>query len=619
MANFTAALKHTIFFVALILAPSAGAQTKPKRYCSPEVYTAESIDASMKVCDEIVADPRQPVSEKIQAYQNRGELFLRKKEYSSSLQNFNQAIALLGTQKIVPFRGFGGPALKAGSIHDIPASSVYSNRARLFERRKEYSRAIEDYTKALQIRPDDQGNLYSRAKSHEILGQYDRALEDLEKSIAVAVSSSQDPYSRDFSARGEIYLKKKEYDKAIRDFDKALELDAKASPNSVDKSLLASRGAAYLGKGDTDRALQDLDKAIPGNEIRSRYRNSRGLAYRKKGEIDRAIAEFDEAIKYAFASDYSDDDRAEYFVNRAEALGEKGEWLKALEDHQSALTISSSFSRAISGRNAARLALSRPAPAIAAAGAAETLAATTPAKPITAINERRVALVIGNSAYDTVAALPNPRRDAETLAQALRAAGFQTVQVAADLSRDKLARALQSFAAEADKADWAVVYFAGHGIEIGGVNYLLPVDVRLKSDRDVALEAVALDQVLVTVAGARKLRLVVLDACRDNPFVAKMTRSVAGRSVGRGLASIEPEGGTLVAFAAKHGQTALDGSQGANSPFVAAFVRHMQSPNVEISKMFRLVRDDVLAATGKQQEPFTYGSLPGQDFFFRVQ
>jgi uncharacterized caspase-like protein len=137
----------------------------------------------------------------------------------------------------------------------------------------------------------------------------------------------------------------------------------------------------------------------------------------------------------------------------------------------------------------------------------------------------------------------------------------------------------------------------------------------LKDDRDVQDEAVPLDRLLSAIEGAKKLRLVVLDACRDNPFVAQMRRSVGTRSIGRGLARIEPEGGTLVAYAAKHGQVALDGD-GANSPFVGALVKHLQTPGLEINKLFRLVRDDVMAVTGRKQEPFVYGSLPGEDFFF---
>jgi uncharacterized caspase-like protein len=203
-----------------------------------------------------------------------------------------------------------------------------------------------------------------------------------------------------------------------------------------------------------------------------------------------------------------------------------------------------------------------------------------------------------------------------------------------DSTREKLIDALRTFANEAEKADWATVYYAGHGIEVNSTNYLIPVDARLAADRDVELEAVALDQVLAAVDGAKKLKLILLDACRDNPFAREMRRTappdaaavtsataggaVATRSVGRGLGEVKVAGATLVVYAAKHGQTALDG-EGGNSPFAVAVVQRLATPNVEINKLFRLVRDDVMEATAGRQEPFTYGSLPGREDFFFVR
>jgi hypothetical protein len=229
----------------------------------------------------------------------------------------------------------------------------------------------------------------------------------------------------------------------------------------------------------------------------------------------------------------------------------------------------------------------------------------------------RVALVIGNANYRAAGALPNPKNDAEAVSKALNAAGFQVV-LANDLTREQFASLLKDFSAMADNAEWAVIYYAGHGIELGGNNYLVPVDAKFASDRDVSLEAVTLEQVLQSVEGASKLRLVILDACRDNPFAKKMIRSSGSRSVGKGLGNIEPEGTTLVAYAAKHGQTAEDGT-GRNSPYASALVRNIQTPGLEINQVFRRVHDEVLAATGKRQQPFTYGALPSEPFVFRAK
>ena len=225
---------------------------------------------------------------------------------------------------------------------------------------------------------------------------------------------------------------------------------------------------------------------------------------------------------------------------------------------------------------------------------------------------------MGNSKYRSVPVLPNPGQDAAAIADTLRAVGFQDVRLVTDASRDSLVEALKSFANAADGANWAVIYYAGHGMEMAGENYLVPVDAKLATDRDVPFEAVALTQVMGATEGARKLHLVILDACRDNPFANQIKRTVASRSIGRGLAQVEPDSGTLVVYAAKHGQVALDGDgDGGHSPFVTALIKRMQTPRIEIRKLFDLVRDDVMAATDRRQQPFSYGSVPGsEDFYF---
>ncbi|OQW56178.1 MAG: hypothetical protein A4S14_10420 [Proteobacteria bacterium SG_bin9] len=232
--------------------------------------------------------------------------------------------------------------------------------------------------------------------------------------------------------------------------------------------------------------------------------------------------------------------------------------------------------------------------------------------------DRRVALVIGNSAYKNVSPLTNPQRDASTIATALRQSGFQSVTLVTDLDRNKLTAALQKFAEVAETADWSVVYFAGHGMEIGGVNYLIPIDAKLGSDRDIEFQAVSLNTVLNAAERAKKLRLVILDACRDNPFAAQMKRTMANatRSVGRGLAFVEPEAGTMVVYAAKHGETALDGS-GSNSPFATALAKNLLTPGLEVRLLFDTVRDDVMDSTDRKQQPFSYGSISArQQFYF---
>jgi uncharacterized caspase-like protein len=230
-----------------------------------------------------------------------------------------------------------------------------------------------------------------------------------------------------------------------------------------------------------------------------------------------------------------------------------------------------------------------------------------------ALAEKRVALVLGNSAYQNVAPLTNPANDSAKMAATLKDAGFDVVDSRRDLSAAETRRALRDFADRARDADIAVVYYAGHGIEVDGSNYLIPVDAKLERDTDIYDEAFSLDRILIAIEPAKKLRLVILDACRDNPFSKKMKRTVATRAVGQGLAKVEPTSpNVLIAYSAKAGSTAADGD-GNNSPFTIALAHHLTTPGLDVRRAFGFVRDEVLKTTSNRQEPFVYGSLGGED------
>jgi len=227
--------------------------------------------------------------------------------------------------------------------------------------------------------------------------------------------------------------------------------------------------------------------------------------------------------------------------------------------------------------------------------------------------EKRVALVIGNSAYKNVARLANPANDAALVGDMLKKAGFDSVDIKLDIDVAAMRKALRDFGGKAREADVAVVYYAGHGMELDGTNYLIPTDATLETDSDVLDEALPLDRALFAVEPAKQLRLVILDACRDNPFAKTMKRTVAARAIGRGLAKVEPTSpNTMIAFAAKAGSTASDGDA-KNSPFATALVERLPMPGLDLRKAFGFVRDDVLKTTGNKQEPYVYGSLGGDD------
>lgn len=225
--------------------------------------------------------------------------------------------------------------------------------------------------------------------------------------------------------------------------------------------------------------------------------------------------------------------------------------------------------------------------------------------------ERRVALIIGNSTYKNVQPLANPAKDAAAVGAMFKKAGFEVVESKLDLGNTAMRRAIREFTGTAKNADIAVVYYAGHGIEFDGTNYLIPVDAELASDVDVEDETISLDRVMRMLDPVKRLRLVILDACRENPFAKKMTRTIASRSMGRGLAKIEvTTTDTLVAFAAKAGMTAADGT-GDHSPFTAALLDSLATPGLDVRIAFGRVRDEVMKSTDNKQEPYVYGSIGG--------
>lgn len=507
----------------------------------------------------------------------------------------------------------------------------------------DFGRAIEVLNEAARILPNDPAVYLERSNIYSDLGQFDLALRDVNKAISLV---NNDPYrASSYNNRAILWKKFGEYAKSLADYGVAIRLAPKNA------KYYANRGETWRLAGNLAMALQDQNRAIelyaggPGVALGLVLR---GDTLRYLGETESALSDYNEAtrVEPTFAPAYT---------GRGLTYERAGDLVRAKTEFENALSVSENSGRGDNSKSARETAEARlaalssgieqpkflPTPARAASTTSvPTVAVATPvvapsvAKATAAKQGRRTALIIGNSAYKSVPALDNPHHDAEKIASALRAVGFDQVTLATDVSHDKMLEALRAFAATADKSDWAMVYYAGHGLEVNGVNYLIPVDAKLTTARDVLFEAMPLDQVMTAIDGAKKLKLVMLDACRDNPFAGtevasaavapvsipaateNATRSIGSRSVGHGLGEIKVQGASLVVYAAKHGQTALDG-EGENSPFAVAVVQRLATPGVEINKLFRLVRDDVMEATAGRQEPYTYGSLPGrEDFFF---
>lgn len=600
-------------------------------------YGKEEFEKAIADFDKAVRlNPRNPVY-----YSNRGQSEFQRENYDRAMADFNVAIRL----------------------NPQDADYLYW-RGRVWNRKANFIRANEDFTEAIRLNPKGKEFYFRRASNFESLGDSNAAIADYTEVIRL------DPrYVRAYSQRGSEWLAKGDIGRALADANEAIRINPKSNPAYHNRALI------WRTTGDLDKAIEDLSEAIRLNPKEGHHYSIRGDTWRMKGDLQRALDDQDRAIQLKpdsptaygtrgdtlrymgqFARALADYDKSTSLsivdnlpssVGRGLTFEKMGDLVRARQEFEKVLAsktpVKSDFFKAAIETARARLAaldsgaVQPVIPAAPRKAESETtiptaVVAVPAVRPAAAEQGRRIALVIGNSAYKNVSALANPERDAEKVAQSLRAVGFASVTLVSNATREKLIDALRAFAEESEQADWAMVYYAGHGIEVNGTNYLIPIDARLAADRDVQFEAVPLDQVTASADGAKKLKLILLDACRDNPFAPQMRRtpvpqivaavgSTAGgtvgtRSISRGLGEVKVAGATLVVYAAKHGQTALDG-EGGNSPFAIALVQRVATPNVEINKLFRLVRDDVMEATAGRQEPYTYGSLPGrEDFFF---
>ena len=226
---------------------------------------------------------------------------------------------------------------------------------------------------------------------------------------------------------------------------------------------------------------------------------------------------------------------------------------------------------------------------------------------------RRVALIIGNAGYEHADVLANTLNDARAVATVLKRAGFDSVEQRDNLGVVAMKRAVRDFAAMASNADVAVIYYSGHGMEAAGVNYLIPVDAKLVNEFDVEDETLPLDRLLLATSNVKSLSLIILDACRENPFLRGRDGIPTTRGIGaQNLIGVQATtANTLIAYAAKAGSVSYDGS-GPNSPFTSALVKYIVEPGLDIRIALGKVRDDVLTSTGRRQEPFVYGSLGGE-------
>jgi tetratricopeptide (TPR) repeat protein len=485
-------------------------------------------------------------------------------------------------------------------------ATIYFWRAVAYNSKGDYVHVIEDATASLKLQPNQVALYNLRGSAYYDRGEYDIAIADFNDAARIGP-----PSSIVFHNRGNAYRAKNDYARAIEDYSQAIKLSPNDSPFSYQ-----NRGVSKQALGDLDGALTDINEAIRSNvRMPSAYIN-RSTLWRTKGEFDRAIADDDEAIRLvkSGAPVPTMTPPGSLLINaqvtRGLAYEAKGDIEHAKSDFQAALSIEAHDAASKGSLNTARARLK------VLSGADN---APQPPAP-TGSGERRLALVIGNGAYSAVSHLPNPPNDARIVAKSFRDLGFEVTE-GLDLDRAAMEKMLRTFMRSALTARTAVVFYAGHGVQIDGKNYLLPVDIKADTVDTLLSGMTDVDTLLAGLDGQIRTSIIILDACRNNPLApaagadGRGGRAVRVRSGLAAPAALDAGAtlgaGTLVAFSTAPGQVALDG-QGANSPFSTALARHLGTPGIEVQQMLTRVRAEVAASTNSMQVPWSNSSLLGE-------
>ena len=512
--------------------------------------------------------------------------------------------------KIIALKVFNGAQL----------ATVYFWRAVGWNKKGDYAHVIADTTEALRLKPDQA--LYNmRGSAYFDTGEYDIAISDFNDAL-----KSGPPSGIILHNRANAYRRKGDYAKAIADYDEAIRLNPKEAYS------YQNRGGAKAALGDLDGALADINDAIRYAPTLASPLTNRSVIWRAKGEFDRAIADGTEAIRLAQNPPPNiltppGSVQILAFLDRGLAYEAKGDVEHARVDYSAALKIAAVDAGSKTNQETAKVRLSLlsdpvPPPSPRNASAAPPVQPnSSPVTPSASAGGtgRRVALVIGNGAYANVKALPNPPNDAHAVGKSLRDVGF-AVSEGIDLDRATMQKMTRDFLRDASGAQVALVYYAGHGVQIDGRNYLIPIDAKLQAGHSVIEGMVDMDTILAGLNDQVRTNILIFDACRNNPLETQVAAGELNRAIaaGPGLAAPSSLGagvthgaGKLIAFATAPGQVALDG-EGANSPFSAALSRHIGTPGLEVQQMLTRVRAEVVAATKSKQVPWSNSSLLGE-------
>jgi tetratricopeptide (TPR) repeat protein len=620
-------------------------------------------DDALAACTRLISSNTLRGRELAQAYVWRGITYIRfKGDWDRAIADYNDALRL-DPKNVGAYAGRAAANLRKGDIDralpdlneglrlDPMHSGVRNVLGYYYSKKGDYERALTEVNEALRLYPQYLYAFNTRGDIYENKGELNKALADFRTALsfdpdkrqrggleaAEGIARIELKLGADWTAcarapdredaipscarlilakklgaadlaqayvwRGIGYLRfKGDYGLGLTDFNEGIRLDPKIV------AAYAGRAASYVRKGNLDLALKDLNEGLRLNPNHAAIHNGLGVYHVAKGEYDSALVEFNTAIRlfpqYLYAYRY-----------RAETYESKGDLTASLADFRVALSLDPD-QRQVGAREAAE-GIARVEQKLAANAGGTKVAVAIPqasqpgvASVVVPIG-RRVALVIGNSKYQHATQLRNPSNDAADITQALRKLGFDAIE-GRDLDRHGMEDKIREFGRKLEGADLALLFYAGHGMQVGGKNYLVPIDAKLERAGDLSLDTIEVGQILAQMEAEKRVNLVFLDACRDNPLARSFSRSLGTRStsVGSGLAAIQSAIGTMIAYATQPDNVALDGD-GRNSPFTTALLKHVTTPGLEISALMKRVRADVIAATHEKQVPWDHSSLVG--------
>jgi len=539
----------------------------------------------------------------VEAFVRRGDVRKSQGDLDGAIADYNQAIGINPNY----VNAYINRGIALNDKHDLdgaladderairldPHSVIaYINRGVVKKNKGDFDGAIADYNEAIRLGPKNTIAYGDRAFARKEKGDLDGAIADYDTVIQLDPKSAPTYFYRGVVRHG-----KGNNDGAIADYDAAIKLDQRYVAAYVE------RGIARQGKHDLDGAIADYSQAIKVNPKFAIGFGDRGNARFLKGDLDGAIADYSQAILLdpAYTAAYT---------NRGLSYEKKQDAERARADFNAALKAPEKYANGKWAHDTARQHLAARAPPSTPA----PLDNAPPPPPVAGGGPAlaRIALVIGNSNYLTFPKLPNPRNDAEDIATSLKALGFD-VLLGTDLKRADMEDIFIRFAKKARQANTALVYFAGHGLQHQGINYLAPVDAQLNDETDLR-KFFNLQDVISDLQSAGQVRILIVDACRDNEAMKQLAgRLPATRSAAfaHGLAAVSGAEGTLIAFATQANRVAADG-KGRHSPFAVSLLKNLPTPGLELRTLMTRVRSEVVTATGGAQRPEVWDSLVGE-------